>query len=108
MKDIKAIPFRTPACDDHMDDNESDECPWCHIEKLEDALHQIRSWVHAYPRDVFIEPTKEQWALANRVLNAEDGCPSLSAISGSNMRHVCEGIQGIVDTAVQTGLPDDA
>jgi len=60
-------------------------------EKLESKLHDIRTWCRAYPETVFIEPTKEQWAEADRVLNEAGGC-SLTAISGSNMRHVVKGI----------------
>ena len=64
------------------------------IAELEAKLHRIEQWCKAYPRTVFIEPTKEQWAAADKALNRSD-CPSLTAISGSNMRHVVEGIQAI-------------
>jgi len=64
------------------------------IEKLEAKLERINQWCRAYPRTVFIEPTKEQWAAADKALNRSD-CPSLTAISGSNMRHVVEGIKAI-------------
>jgi len=67
------------------------------IDELEDKLHEIKNWCRAYPRTVFIEPTEEQWAAANKVLDATSTCPSLAAISGSNMRHVVEGIQRIID-----------
>lgn len=63
------------------------------IESLEEKLHRIEQWCAAYPRTVFIEPTKDEWKRANEVLDAADDCPSLTAISGSNMRHVVEGIQ---------------
>ena len=72
------------------------------IDELEEVLHQISNWCRAYPRTVFIEPTKEQWEEANRVLDAAPDCPSLTAISGSNMRHVVEGIQKMADS-VQPG-----
>lgn len=65
---------------------------------LDDALNEIKNWCRAYPRTVFIEPTKNQWKRANEVLEATEDCPSLTAISGSNMRHVVEGIQKIIDT----------
>ena len=61
------------------------------VELLEGKLHDIETWCRAYPETVFIEPTKEQWAEADRVLNEAGGC-SLTAISGSNMRHVVKGI----------------
>ena len=35
MTDITAVPYRTPACDEHLPDNDSDECPWCRIAELE-------------------------------------------------------------------------
>lgn len=54
-------------------------------ELLESKLHDIETWCRAYPETVFIEPTKRQWAEADRVLNKAGGC-SLTAISGSNMR----------------------
>jgi hypothetical protein len=63
-------------------------------ERLTDKLERIERWCKAYPRTVFIEPTKEQWAAADKALNRSD-CPSLTAISGSNMRHVVEGIKAI-------------
>jgi len=72
------------------------------IEQLEDQLHQIRNWCKAYPRTVFIEPTKEGWAEANRVLDAAEGCPSLTAISGSNMRHVVEGLEALAKLQEKT------
>ena len=71
------------------------------IEELEAKLHTIENWCKAYPRTAFIEPTKEQWAAADRALNRSD-CPSLTAISGSNMRHVVEGIQALAALKDQT------
>jgi len=71
-------------------------------ERLEGALHRIENWCKAYPRTVFIEPTEEQWRTADATLDAHkgDNCPSLTAISGSNMRHVVEGIQKIITEAL--------
>jgi len=69
------------------------------VEALEDKLERINQWCRAYPRTVFIEPTKEQWAEANKVLEAHrPSTPGLTAISGSNMRHVVEGIQALAAT----------
>jgi len=67
------------------------------LEAAEDKLWQIKNWCKAYPRTVFIEPTEDGWAEANKVLDAAPNCPSLTAISGSNMRHVVEGIQRIIN-----------
>jgi hypothetical protein len=63
------------------------------IERLEEKLQRIEQWCKAYPRTVFIEPTKEQWRCAEQILDSDQECPSLTAISGSNMRHVVEGIK---------------
>ncbi|MCP5019858.1 MAG: hypothetical protein GY938_31910 [Ketobacter sp.] len=41
MNDITAVPFRTPACDKHLDNNESDICPWCECEMLLALLDRI-------------------------------------------------------------------
>ena len=62
------------------------------VERLKARLHRIANWCKAYPRDVFIEPTKEQWRRAAKALKNDARAPSLDAISGSNMRHVVEGI----------------
>ena len=77
------------------------------LAELEAKLHRIEQWCKAYPRTVFIEPSKEQWRIANETLDAHkgDNCPSLTAISGANMRHVVEGIQAIA--ALQEDKPDD-
>ena len=68
-------------------------------EQQADVIHQIKQWCQAYPRDIFIPPTEKQWARVNEVLEADEGCPSSAAISGSNMCHVVEGIQQIIDKA---------
>ncbi len=41
MTDISAIPYRTPACDQHLDRNDSDICPWCESEMLLALLDRI-------------------------------------------------------------------
>ena len=91
---IRKFPMYLPSglhTDEAADELESKDA---RIKELEDRLHRINQWCKAYPRTVFIEPTKKQWATANKVLNRTD-CPSLTAISGSNMRHVVEGIAEI-------------
>ena len=65
------------------------------VDDMEDKLHSIENWCNAYPDTVFIEPTKEQWKRANEVLDAAEDCPSLTAISGSNMRHAVNGIKAL-------------
>jgi chromosome segregation ATPase len=68
------------------------------IAELEARVNRIAQWLSAYPRTVFIEPTREQWRIASETLDAHkgDNCPSLTAISGSNMRHVVEGLQALL------------
>lgn len=60
------------------------------IEALQDKLHQIQSWCQAYPLAVFPEP---DWTAVKEKL----GSRLLTEVSGSNMRHVVEGIQRIID-----------
>ena len=35
---ITGIPYRTPACNRHLPNNEDDICPWCRIKELEKEL----------------------------------------------------------------------
>jgi hypothetical protein len=79
-----------------------------YVEGLLAKLERIEQWCKAYPRTVFIEPTDEMWAEANRVLDAAEGCPSLTAISGSNMRYIVDGIQAVaaVDKGNENPLED--
>ena len=83
----------------HLEAADELERQQARVEALEDKLERINQWCRAYPRTVFIEPTKEQWAEANKVLEAHrPSTPGLTAISGSNMRHVVEGIQALAVT----------
>lgn len=62
------------------------------LENLEcDVLHKIDDWANAYPVDVFIEPTKEDWQKRNAILK-ENGL-SPDAFSGSIYRHCLTGMQ---------------
>lgn len=69
------------------------------LKEVAEAMEQVETWCKAYPRTVFIEPTKAGWAAAEKALNRSD-TPSLTAVSGSNMRHVTEGIQKIISPAL--------
>ena len=57
----------------------------------ENVLHKIDDWANAYPDDVFIEPTLDQWRAADKLLK-EHGM-SMTAITGSAARHCVTGIQ---------------
>jgi uncharacterized small protein (DUF1192 family) len=63
------------------------------IERLESALHQIKTWCAAYPIRVF--PEVENWGRVDEVLAAAG--LSLTQVSASNMRHVVNGITKIID-----------
>jgi hypothetical protein len=65
------------------------------IEQMSEALHKISAWQQAYPVSVFPEPDFKR---AAEVLKAAG--MTLDAISASNMRHVLNGIKGIIDTAM--------
>ena len=61
-------------------------------EKLQDKLHQIKTWIDAYPLAVFPEPDFKK---AAKVLK-QNGM-SLDSIVASNMRHVLSGIKNIIE-----------
>jgi len=62
---------------------------------LKEKLRKINDWCRAYPLEVFPKPDKEYFAKANEILK-ENGL-SLTRISADNMRHVVEGIKGIIN-----------
>ncbi len=59
---------------------------------LQDKMEQIQRWCEAYPFDVFPEPDFKE---ARNVL--KDHGIRLDDISASNMRHVLQGIQAIIN-----------
>ncbi len=42
---IEAVPYRTPACDKHLANNEDDTCPWCLIEELEGRIEELEAFL---------------------------------------------------------------
>lgn len=64
-------------------------------ERMEHALHSIKSWSEAYPLAVFPEPDFKR---AHEVLTANG--MTLDAISASNMRHVIKTVQSIAEAAL--------
>lgn len=60
------------------------------IDELEQKLHEIQCWCQAYPIKTFHEP---DWKEVKEKL----GFTLLTQVSVSNMRHVVEGIQRIID-----------
>lgn len=67
--------------------------------RKDDALHRLDSWVRAYPTTVFHEPTNDEWARANEVL--EQAGISMTAMSASNMRHVITKAGEIIAAAMK-------
>jgi len=67
-------------------------------DKLEEALRKINNWVQAYPLEVFPKPDLKKAAV---VLKASG--MTLDSISADAMRHVLEGIKGIVGEALKGG-----
>ena len=68
------------------------------ITKAVESIEPIETWCKAYPLDVFIEPTKEQWKAVDSVLKTNGY--ALTAISASNMRHVLKGVEKYVYDAL--------
>ena len=63
------------------------------LEGLEDALNQVNNWCKAYPIEVFTEP---DWDEVKEKL----GSTLLTQVSGSNMRHITNGITKIIVQAI--------
>ena len=63
-----------------------------HCEELESKLYRISNWIKAYPLEVFPEPDFKKVA---KVLK-ESGL-TLDSVSASNMRHVLNGIDKIIN-----------
>lgn len=80
-------------CDEHGHGYDN-QCLLCKIDALEDVLARIYTWCEAYPVAVFPEPP---WNHVHHAL--QDKGLSLDAVSASNMRHVCQGVQAIIDAA---------
>jgi len=57
-----------------------------------EKMHKIKTWINAYPLNVFPEPDFEK---AAKVLK-QNGI-TLDSISASNMRHVLNGIKNIIE-----------
>lgn len=86
-----AVPYRTPACDDHLDDNESDECPWCRLEAQEQLLHELRDWFAAYPVDIFT-PLQGDPLKKTGDYDTEEKRNLITRASASMARHMIERI----------------
>lgn len=70
------------------------QCISAKLERMEDALRQIKNWSQAYPLKIFPKPNLRK---AAKVL--KDNGMTLDSISADNMRHVFEGINDIVGEA---------
>ena len=55
-------------------------------------MDDIKRWIKAYPLKIFPEPDFKK---VHKVLREHD--ISLDAVSASNMRHVLNGIKGIIE-----------
>jgi hypothetical protein len=65
------------------------------LDAMDEPVSRLNSWCRAYPYDVFIEVEEPDWKKANKVLK-EAGI-SMTAMNGSNMRHVVNGVKEIAD-----------
>jgi hypothetical protein len=71
------------------------------LERMEQALQRIAEWSRAYPLEVFPEPTKEYYAEAARVLEANG--MTLDRLFAAAMRHVIAEVGKIADEALKAG-----
>ena len=65
------------------------------LDNLADAIGKIEQWAKAYPEDIFIPMTSEDWKDHHELL--KNANRSGSAAAADSMRHVCVGIQKILD-----------
>jgi hypothetical protein len=68
------------------------------LERLEEALHDIKRWSEAYPLEVFPEPDKAYLKHAHEILTANG--MTLDRISAHCMRHVVKGVGEIARKAL--------
>ena len=68
------------------------------LERLEDALRDIKRWSEAYPLDVFPEPDEAYLKHADEVLTANG--MTLDRISAHCMRHVVRRVGEIARAAL--------
>lgn len=66
---------------------------------LADAIGKIEQWSKAYPVDIFIPMTSEDWKEHHELLKGASR--SGSAAAGDCMRHVSAGILQILDDVMQ-------
>ena len=67
-------------------------------ERYERWLQRIDNWAKAYPLDVFPEPDFRQVYVVLKAAGI-----SLDQVSASNMRHVIQGVEGMVEKALKGG-----
>ena len=65
-------------------------------EHLSDILRKVLEWCNAYPEDVFIPCTKEDWDRFHQVL--KDNGLNGTAFTGDISRHIVNGIKRIIAT----------
>jgi len=63
------------------------------MQQHEESIDKIKNWIDAYPLNSFPEPDFKK---AARILKEND--MTLDSISSSNMRHVLNGLKGIIDS----------
>ena len=64
------------------------------LDELEQKLEKIENWCKAYPLDMFPEPNMKY---VREILQTYSTV-TIDEISASNMRHVLEGIQKIINS----------
>jgi hypothetical protein len=64
--------------------------------KHDEMVNRMENWLQAYPLDIFPEPNME---LVRECL--KEGGHTLDAVSASNMRHVLNGLAGIIGSKVR-------
>ena len=66
------------------------------IDKAVEILQRINQWCDAYPENIFIPMTTEDWKNHHQVL--KEANRSGSSAAADSMRHVIHGIKKVLDT----------
>lgn len=98
---LESIPYRTPACDDHLVDNDSDDCPWCRIDVLEEVLQELNTWWEAYPVDIFT-PLKGDPVKKTGDYDTEEKRLLITKASAGMARHMIERIPAKIRAAMKS------
>lgn len=76
------------VCSDFLEKECDQEDHMIAVDKAIDILHMIRQWANAYPENIFIPMTTEDWQIHHETLSRNADARSGSAAAADCMRYV--------------------